>query len=314
LKPTDDYQHPETARIPFTRVSDENPEALPKPDWMRIRLPVSDAGIREVKNRLRQQGLHSVCEEAACPNLAECFHQGTATFLILGALCTRHCPFCAIAHGRPQAPDQNEPAHLAQTIAHMALRHVVLTSVNRDDLHDGGASHFAACIAAIRASQTGTRIEILTPDFRGCMPQALDILGHQLPDIFNHNLETVPRLYQTVRPGADYQGSLRLLRQFAERHPDIQVKSGLMLGIGETDDEVIEALQDLRAQGVSMLTLGQYLQPSRQHLPIRRYVTPQQFAYFRTRALQMGFTHAACGPLVRSSFHAEAQAQGKEVR
>jgi lipoic acid synthetase len=251
-----------------------------------------------------------VCEEASCPNLGECFGHGTATFMILGDLCTRRCPFCDVGHGTPLPPDVDEPRHLAETIALMALKYVVITSVDRDDLRDGGAEHFAQCIAAVRESSPATRIEILTPDFRGRLDKALDRLETAPPDVMNHNLETVPRLYKAARPGADYAHSLKLLQDFKTRHPDIPTKSGLMLGLGEEDDEILQVMRDLRAHDVDMLTLGQYLQPSQHHLPVLRFVTPERFAQFEQEALAMGFKHAACGPMVRSSYHADQQAAG----
>jgi lipoic acid synthetase len=256
---------------------------------------------------LREHGLHSVCEEASCPNIGECFGGGTATFMILGDICTRRCPFCDVAHGRPLLPDIAEPSKLAAAIAALGLHYVVVTSVDRDDLRDGGAQHFADCIAAIRGASPATRIEVLVPDFRGRQARALDILAATPPDVFNHNLETVPRLYREARPGADYTESLELLRDFAARCEDVPTKSGLMLGLGESDDEVEAVLQDLRAHGVTMLTLGQYLQPSPGHLPVRRYVSPERFRDWEDNATAFGFDNAACGPLVRSSYHAEQQ-------
>jgi len=282
-------------------------EPLKKPGWIRVKAGNSQA-FYEVKRRLRESNLHTVCEEASCPNIGECFGKGTATFMILGDLCTRRCPFCDVAHGRPKPPDAHEPAHLAQTIAAMRLRYVVITSVDRDDLRDGGAQHFADCIRAVREQSPATQIEILTPDFRGRAPKALDALASGLPDVMNHNLETVPRLYKTARPGADYKHSLQLLRDFKQRFPGIPTKSGIMVGLGETDDEIFEVMRDLRVHEVDMLTIGQYLQPTRGHLPVLRYVEPSRFRDFETEALTMGFKHAACGPLVRSSYHADQQA------
>ncbi len=298
--------------IPVTMV--EPQEILRKPAWMKIKLPVDSSRIQDIKAAMRKNGLHSVCEEASCPNLPECFNHGTATFMILGAICTRRCPFCDVAHGRPRVPDTEEPEKLAQTIQDMKLRYVVITSVDRDDLRDGGAQHFAHCISAVRAKNPDIKIEILVPDFRGRMDRALDILAATPPDVFNHNLENVPRIYRQVRPGANYEGSLKLLERFKQAHPAIPTKSGLMVGLGETDAEIITVMHDLRKQGVTMLTLGQYLQPSRHHLPVRRYMSPEDFNKIKEQAMAMGFTHAACGPFVRSSYHADLQAQGVEVR
>jgi lipoic acid synthetase len=280
---------------------------LKKPEWIRVKAGNSQA-FYEVKRRLREHNLHTVCEEASCPNIGECFGKGTATFMILGELCTRRCPFCDVAHGRPKPPDAQEPLNLGRTIAAMELKYVVITSVDRDDLRDGGAQHFADCIRAVREHSPATRIEILTPDFRGRLEKALDVLGGGLPDVMNHNLETVPRLYRMARPGADYRNSLALLRDFKRHYPGIPTKSGLMVGLGETDDEILEVMRDLRAHEVDMLTIGQYLQPTSGHLPVLRYVEPARFKDFEQAALQMGFRHAACGPLVRSSYHADQQA------
>ena len=280
---------------------------LKKPDWIRVKAGNSQA-FYEVKRKLRENNLHTVCEEASCPNIGECFGKGTATFMILGDLCTRRCPFCDVAHGRPKPPDADEPAHLARTIADMALRYVVITSVDRDDLRDGGAQHFVDCIRAVRSASPQTRIEILTPDFRGRAQKALDILAAGLPDVMNHNLETVPRLYKQARPGADYKHSLELLRDFKQRFSDLPTKSGIMVGLGETDEEILEVMRDLRAHDVDMLTVGQYLQPTTGHLPVMRYVEPTRFKDFERAAQEMGFKHAACGPLVRSSYHADEQA------
>jgi lipoyl synthase len=280
---------------------------LKKPEWIRVKAGNSQA-FYEVKRRLREHNLHTVCEEASCPNIGECFGKGTATFMILGELCTRRCPFCDVAHGRPKPPDAEEPLNLARTIAAMELKYVVITSVDRDDLRDGGAQHFADCIGAVRSHSPQTRIEILTPDFRGRLEKALDVLATGLPDVMNHNLETVPRLYKMARPGADYGHSLKLLRDFKHRHRDIPTKSGLMVGLGETDAEILDVMRDLREHEVDMLTIGQYLQPTRGHLPVLRYVEPARFKQFEAAALEMGFRHAACGPLVRSSYHADQQA------
>jgi lipoic acid synthetase len=293
-----------TARIPIKVV----PAApLAKPDWIRVRLGNGER-FQEIKRILREHRLHTVCEEASCPNIGECFGKGTATFMILGDLCTRRCPFCDVAHGKPLAPDADEPANLARTIAALKLRYVVITSVDRDDLRDGGAAHFAECIRAVRGVSPQTRIEVLVPDFRGRLEIALDVLSAAPPDVMNHNLETVPRLYRQARPGADYANSLKLLKDFKSRFPAIPTKSGLMLGLGETDDEILSVMADLRAHDVEMLTIGQYLQPSPHHLPVTRYVEPAVFEEFARRAQEMGFAHAACGPLVRSSYHADQQA------
>ena len=290
------------AAIPIVPV-----ERLKKPDWIRVRMGNSQR-FQEIKHILREHKLHTVCEEATCPNIGECFGKGTATFMILGDLCTRRCPFCDVAHGRPQPPDAGEPVNLAQTIAALKLRYVVITSVDRDDLRDGGAAHFADCIRAVRELSPATRIEVLVPDFRGRLDIALDILAGDPPDVLNHNLETVPRLYKQARPGADYANSLALLQRFKAQLPHIPTKSGLMLGLGETDDEILQVLRDLRAHGVDMLTLGQYLQPSAHHLPVLRYAEPAIFKEFERQAAELGFAHAACGPMVRSSYHADQQA------
>ena len=287
-------------------------EPLRKPGWIRVKSP-SGPTFYQIKKILREHSLYTVCEEASCPNIGECFGKGTATFMILGDMCTRRCPFCDVAHGRPKPPDTQEPENLARTIAAMKLKYVVVTSVDRDDLRDGGALHFAQCIAAIRAQSPSTRIEILTPDFRGRLETALDKLATDPPDVMNHNLETVPRLYKQARPGADYSHSLKLLKDFKARFPDISTKSGLMVGLGETDDEILEVMRDLREHDVDMLTIGQYLQPTKGHLPVLRYVEPAQFKVFEQRAGEMGFKHAACGPLVRSSYHADEQASGAGI-
>lgn len=298
-----------TARIPIKIV----PQApIRKPEWIRMKVPDS-ARFQEIKQVLRENKLHTVCEEASCPNIGECFSSGTATFMILGDICTRRCPFCDVSHGKPLAPDVNEPKNLASTIAQMRLRYVVITSVDRDDLMDGGAKHFVDCIQATRAESPNIKIEVLVPDFRGRLETAVEILKIAPPDVMNHNLETVPRLYKQARPGADYQNSLNLLKVFGEFHPNVPTKSGLMLGLGETDEEILEVMQDLRNHGVTMLTLGQYLQPSQHHLPVLRFVTPERFVQFEQQALAMGFTQAACGPMVRSSYHADVQAQGAGV-
>lgn len=294
------------ARIPV-KVNPAS-EVLRKPEWIRIRL-TNTARVAELKSRIKDNNLHTVCEEASCPNLNECYGHGTATFMILGDLCTRRCPFCDVAHGRPNPPDQDEPLKLAETIRAMQLKYVVITSVDRDDLKDGGAGHFQACIEQVRRLNPDIRIEVLVPDFRGRMDRALDALKPSLPDVFNHNLETVPRLYKQARPGSDYQWSLNLIKQFKNQHPDIPGKSGIMLGLGETLDEVIQVMQDLRDHDCDMLTLGQYLQPSKHHLPVRRYVTPGEFDQLKHDAEAMGFVSVASGPLVRSSYHADLQAR-----
>lgn len=293
-----------TARIPVKIVPMER---LKKPDWIRVKA-ASGARFYEIKRILRENNLHTVCEEASCPNIGECFGNGTATFMILGDLCTRRCPFCDVAHGKPLPPDPEEPFHLAQTMAALKLAYVVITSVDRDDLRDGGAKHFADCIHAVREHSPQTRIEVLVPDFRGRLEIALDILSACPPDVMNHNLETVPRLYRQARPGADYHNSLRLLKEFKARHPELPTKSGLMLGVGETDEEILEVMRDMRNHNVDMLTLGQYLQPSAHHLPVQRFADPTLFKMFERKAQEMSFLHAACGPLVRSSYHADQQA------
>ena len=294
-----------TARIPIKIVPQP---ALKKPAWIRARAPNSPE-VLALKAILREQRLHTVCEEASCPNLGECFRHGTATFMILGDLCTRRCPFCDVGHGRPLPPDAEEPEHLGTAVAAMGLNYVVITSVDRDDLRDGGAGHFAACVRAVRAASPRTRIELLTPDFRGRLDVALDGLGEAPPDVMNHNLETVPRLYRAARPGADYAHSLRLLAEFKHRHPELPTKSGLMVGLGETDAEILAVMADLRAHRVDMLTVGQYLQPTAHHLPVTRYVPPETFAEYDKAAADLGFSHAACGPMVRSSYHADRQAR-----
>ena len=298
-----------TGRIPIKVVA---APALPKPDWIRVRASQSDT-FRVVKQMLREQGLHTVCEEASCPNIGECFGKGTATFMVLGDLCTRRCPFCDVAHGRPAAPDAEEPLRLADTVARLRLAYVVITSVDRDDLRDGGAGRFADCIRAVRRQSPRTRIEILTPDFRGRHEVALPLLAASPPDVMNHNLETVPRLYAQARPGADYAHSLHLLKAFKQRCPEVITKSGLMLGLGETDDEVIDVMRALREHDVDMLTIGQYLQPRPGNLPVLRYVPPEQFDTLAQQARRMGFSHAACGPLVRSSYHADEHAQAAGI-
>ena len=287
--------------------------ALAKPSWIRVRAAPVDSRFHDVKRILRSQKLHTVCEEASCPNIGECFGKGTATFMILGDICTRRCPFCDVAHGRPLAPDPEEPRHLAQTIALLALSYVVITSVDRDDLKDGGAQHFADCINVVRAASPATIIEILVPDFRGRGERALELLAAAPPDVMNHNLETVPRLYRRARPGGNYVQSLALLKEWKRRFPAVPTKSGLMVGLGESDDEILAVMRDLRAHEVDMLTIGQYLQPSPHHLPVERYVEPAIFSLLEREAAKLGFRHAAVGPLVRSSYHADRQAHGAGV-
>ncbi|GIX30984.1 MAG: lipoyl synthase [Porticoccaceae bacterium] len=299
-------------KIPVKVVPAE--EVPRKPSWLRVRLGASSARVAEIKRILRAHRLATVCEEASCPNLPECFGGGTATFMIMGEICTRRCPFCDVGHGKPLPLDPEEPRHLAQAIAELGLRYVVITSVDRDDLRDGGAAHFAACIREARAHCPGLVVEILVPDFRGRLEVALEALAGAPPDVFNHNLETVPRLYKQVRPGANYRWSLRLLKAFKERHPDIPTKSGLMVGLGETKEELYAVFEDLREHGVEMLTVGQYLAPSRDHLPVARYVHPDEFAEYAERARALGFRQVASGPLVRSSYHADRQARGEEVK
>ncbi len=297
-------------RIPIALVPAER---LAKPEWIRVRAASPGSRFHEIKQILRENNLHTVCEEASCPNIGECFGKGTATFMVLGDLCTRRCPFCDVAHGRPLAPDPEEPARLAQTIAALGLAYVVITSVDRDDLKDGGARHFVDCIRAVRERSPRTKIEILVPDFRGRLERALEVLDAALPDVMNHNLETVPRLYRQARPGGNYPHSLELLADFKARHPHIPTKSGLMVGLGESDDEILQVMRDLRAHGVDMLTIGQYLQPSAHHLPVARYVHPETFAMFESEAQELRFTHAAVGPMVRSSYHADRQAHAAGV-
>jgi len=291
---------------------DSSRKPLKKPNWIRIR-HTNSKKVSELKKTLRSQKLYTVCEEAQCPNLSECFNHGTATFMIMGQICTRRCPFCDVAHGRPNLLDINEPKHLAETIAKMSLKYVVITSVDRDDLRDGGASHFKSCIDEIRQKTPHVKIEILTPDFRGRVEKALEIFDDCPPDVFNHNLETVPSLYPKVRPGSDYQQSLDLLNHFKNNHPKVKTKSGLMLGVGETKKQVINVLKDLRKHKVDMLTLGQYLQPSRHHLTVEEYITPKQFEKYKLIADELGFSQVASGPMVRSSYHADLQAKGELV-
>ena len=298
------------SRIP---IKVEHGEVLKKPEWIRVKAGSPNTRYYEIKKILRESNLNTVCEEASCPNIGECFGHGTATFMIMGDKCTRRCPFCDVGHGRPDALDQDEPLKLAQTIARMRLKYAVITSVDRDDLRDGGAGHFVECIRQIRALSPQTQIEILTPDFRGRDERALDILQAAPPDVMNHNLETAPRLYKEARPGSDYQFSLNLLKKFKARHPHVPTKSGIMVGLGETDEEVLQVLRDMRAHDINMLTIGQYLAPSTSHLPVRRYVHPDTFKMYEQAAYDMGFTHAAVGALVRSSYHADVQAKSAGV-
>ena len=288
-------------------------EVLKKPDWIRVKAGSPTTRFYEIKDVLRQNKLVTVCEEASCPNIGECFGKGTATFMIMGDKCTRRCPFCDVGHGRPDPLDASEPDNLANTIAQLKLKYVVITSVDRDDLRDGGSQHFVDCISRTRALSPTTQIEILVPDFRGRDERALDILKTAPPDVMNHNLETVPRLYKEVRPGSDYQFSLNLLKKFKQLHPGVPTKSGLMVGLGETDDEILAVMRDMRAHDIDMLTIGQYLAPSGHHLPVRRYVHPDAFRLFEREAAAMGFTHAAVGAMVRSSYHADQQAQAAGV-
>ncbi|MDO8909580.1 MAG: lipoyl synthase [Pseudohongiella sp.] len=299
------------ARIPVKVIP--TVELPVKPDWIRVRIPASPK-IAQIKEQLRKHKLASVCEEASCPNLGECFSNGTATFMVMGEICTRRCPFCDVAHGKPKPLDENEPRELAQAISEMGLKYVVITSVDRDDLKDSGAQHIAHCITETRRYNPSIKVEVLVPDFRGRMRAALDILELTPPDVFNHNLETVPRLYKQARPGADYQWSLDLLKQYKARVPDVPTKSGLMLGLGETKEEVMQVLQDLRAHNVDMITLGQYLQPSRNHLPVARFVHPDEFEELRIFGEALGFKQVASGPMVRSSYHADKQAAGEAVK
>ena len=300
-----------TARIPIKIVPAEK---LPKPDWIRVKAASPTTRFYEIKDILRANNLVTVCEEASCPNIGECFGKGTATFMIMGDKCTRRCPFCDVGHGRPDPLDPNEPENLAKTIAALRLSYVVITSVDRDDLRDGGAGHFVSCIERVRELSPDTRIEILTPDFRGRMDRALEILKAAPPDVMNHNLETVPRLYKEARPGSDYAYSLDLLKRFKVLHPNVPTKSGLMVGLGETDEEILEVMRDLRSHNVDMLTIGQYLTPSGDHLPVRRYVHPDTFKMFEAAAAEMGFAHAAVGAMVRSSYHADQQAHSAGLR
>ena len=299
------------SRIPVKIARTEKPAR--KPSWIRAKAH-NHPRVGEIKKLMRDLKLSSVCEEAACPNLGECFAHGTATFMILGDICTRRCPFCDVAHGKPKPPEVDEPANLADAVKRMGLNYVVVTSVDRDDLRDGGAQHFADCIGAIREASPTTQVEILVPDFRGRMEKALDALAAVPSDVFNHNLETVPRLYRQCRPGADYAWSLKLLQEHGKRVPGVPTKSGLMLGLGESNEEVLDVMRDMRAHDVNMLTLGQYLQPSLDHHPVERFVTPEEFDELRREGEAMGFTHVASGPMVRSSYHADQQAAGAGVR
>ncbi|PMS19986.1 lipoyl synthase [Trinickia dabaoshanensis] len=299
-----------TARIPIKIVPIEK---LKKPEWIRVKAATGSSRFSEIKQILREHNLHTVCEEASCPNIGECFGKGTATFMIMGDKCTRRCPFCDVGHGRPDPLDTEEPGNLARTIAALKLKYVVITSVDRDDLRDGGAGHFVECIRQVREHSPATRIEILTPDFRGRLDRALEILNAAPPDVMNHNLETVPRLYKEARPGSDYAHSLKLLKDFKALHPDVPTKSGIMVGLGETEEEILQVMRDLRAHDVDMLTIGQYLQPSEHHLPVRAYVHPDTFKMYEEEAYKMGFTHAAVGAMVRSSYHADQQAHDAGV-
>ena len=293
------------ARIP---IKVQAAEVLKKPEWIRVKAAGPSSRFSDIKKILRENQLVTVCEEASCPNIGECFGKGTATFMVMGDKCTRRCPFCDVGHGRPDPLNPDEPANLAKTIAALQLRYVVITSVDRDDLRDGGAAHFVACIEAIRTASPATEIEVLVPDFRGRDDRALSILRTAPPDVMNHNIETVPRLYKEARPGSDYAFSLNLLQKFKALFPDVPTKSGIMVGLGETDEEVLQVMRDMRAHSIDMLTIGQYLAPSTSHLPVRRYVHPDQFKVFETQAYAMGFKHAAVGAMVRSSYHADEQA------
>jgi lipoic acid synthetase len=298
------------SRIP---VKVEQAEVLKKPEWIRVKAGSPSTRFYEIKQILRESKLHTVCEEASCPNIGECFGKGTATFMIMGDKCTRRCPFCDVGHGRPDPLDVDEPRNLAQTIARLKLKYVVITSVDRDDLRDGGAQHFVDCIRATRELSPGTTIEVLVPDFRGRDDRALEILKAAPPDVMNHNLETIPRLYKEARPGSDYAFSLTLLKKFKALHPGVPTKSGLMVGLGETDEEILQVMRDMREHGIDMLTIGQYLAPSTSHLAVRRYVHPDTFKMFEAKALEMGFSHAAVGAMVRSSYHADQQAHAAGV-
>jgi lipoic acid synthetase len=298
------------SRIP---IKVEPGEVLKKPEWIRVKAGSPTTRFYEIKDILRKNKLVTVCEEASCPNIGECFGKGTATFMIMGDKCTRRCPFCDVGHGRPDPLDVNEPANLARTIADLKLSYVVITSVDRDDLRDGGAGHFVDCIRETRALSPLTQIEVLVPDFRGRDDRALEILKAAPPDVMNHNLETVPRLYKEVRPGSDYQFSLQLLKKFKALFPNVPTKSGLMVGLGETDEEILAVMREMREHNIEMLTLGQYLAPSNSHLPVKRYVHPDTFKMFEEKAYEMGFKHAAVGAMVRSSYHADQQAHGASL-
>jgi lipoic acid synthetase len=300
-----------TSRIPIKVVPAG--EVLRKPDWIRVRAAAPGSRFHDIKRILREHALHTVCEEASCPNIGECFGKGTATFMIMGDKCTRRCPFCDVGHGRPDPLDANEPTNLAKTIAALKLSYVVITSVDRDDLRDGGAQHFVDCIREVRAQSPDTRIEVLVPDFRGRLDRALAILEAAPPDVMNHNLETVPRLYKEARPGSDYGHSLKLLAEFKQRVPGVPTKSGIMVGLGETDEEIVQTMRDMRAHDIDMITIGQYLAPTSHHLPVRRYVHPDGFVSFEKQAYELGFTHAAVGAMVRSSYHADQQAAAAGV-
>ncbi|HJD44657.1 MAG TPA: lipoyl synthase [Candidatus Paenalcaligenes intestinipullorum] len=297
--------HAKTSRIPIKVMQAER---LKKPEWIRVKAAAPNSKFHDIKRILRESNLFSVCEEATCPNIGECFGNGTATFMIMGEKCTRRCPFCDVGHGRPDPLDTDEPRNLASAISKMALSYVVITSVDRDDLRDGGAAHFAECINEVRTQSPKTQIEVLVPDFRGRLDKALDIFKDTPPDVMNHNLETIPRLYKQARPGANYEHSLKLLSEFKKLCPDVPTKSGLMVGLGETNEEILEVMRDMRAHNIDMLTIGQYLAPSDHHLPVLRYVTPEEFKMLEKEAYKMGFTHAAVGAMVRSSYHADKQA------
>ncbi len=315
LHPTDSLQQlkGESKMARLKHKPDPQRTRLRKPEWIRIDAR-SNANVAAVKAELRAKNLNTVCEQASCPNLAECFSKKTATFMIMGAICTRRCPFCDVAHGKPMALNPDEPVEMSRTIRSLGLKYAVITSVDRDDLRDGGAAHFSACVRETRKRNPLTRIETLVPDFRGKMDRALEALATNPPDVLNHNLETVPRLYDSCRPGADYLWSLNLLKRFKANHPEVVTKSGLMVGLGETLVEIVEVMQDLRAHGVEMITIGQYLQPSRHHLAVERYVTPEEFAELESIGYDLGFDNVAAGPMVRSSYHADRQADGYDVR
>jgi len=311
----EDYQAgaKQKAAAKLSRIPVKPGEVLKKPEWIRVKAGSASSRFYEIKKILRDHQLHTVCEEASCPNIGECFGKGTATFMIMGDKCTRRCPFCDVGHGRPDPLDANEPQNLAKTIAALQLKYVVITSVDRDDLRDGGAGHFVECIRKTRELSPQTTIEVLVPDFRGRDDRALEILKAAPPDVMNHNLETIPRLYKEARPGSDYRFSLNLLKKFKALHPEVPTKSGLMVGLGETDEEILEVMRDMRAHDIDMLTIGQYLAPSHSHLPVRRYVHPDTFKMFEQKAYEMGFTHAAVGAMVRSSYHADQQAHAAGV-